>query len=210
MSNENPHLLEEYKELGLSWRHDSESFSKLTAVLLPLSIAALTLPYLKAGAPKLLATIGGLMLMTFWFFSSLTYENRSYIRWSRMHEIEQILGFDSHLRIKRERVKSVLKVQGLRCWMFRLYLVIAFFVTCYIKVESGNFRIEPDVRKLVPTLGSVNVLTTPDLWISDEWIVKLSITVETLMYLIIAAAVVWIWVWICKRDSKHSSSENKT
>ena len=58
MSNENPHLLEEYKELGLSWRHDSESLSKLTTVLLPLSIAALTLPYLKpAELPTLLAVI---------------------------------------------------------------------------------------------------------------------------------------------------------
>ena len=202
-------LFEEYRELGLSWRHDSESFSKLTAVLLPLSIAALTLPYLKAGASKLLVTVGGLMLMTFWFFSSLSYENRSYIRWSRVHEIERILGFDSHLRIKRDRAKSVLKVQGLRSWMFGLYLAIAFFVTCYIKVESGNFRIEPDIRKFGATLGSVDVLTTPDLWISDEWIVKLSITVETLVYLIIAAAVVRIWVWICKRDGKRPNSENK-
>ena len=209
MSNENAHLLEEYKELGFSWRHDSESFSKLTAVLLPLSIAALTLPYLKAGSPKLLATVGGLMLMTFWFFSSLTYENRSNIRWSRMHEIEGILGFDSHIRIKRERVKSILKVQGLRRWMFGLYLVIAFFVTCYIKVESSTLRSEPDVRMFGVTLSSVDVLTTPDLWLSDKWIIELSITVETLVYLIIAAAVVWIWRWICKNDSKGSSPKNK-
>lgn len=209
MSNENAPLLEEYRELGLSWRHDSESFSKLTAVLLPLSIAALTLPYLKAGSPKLLATVGGLMLMTFWFFSSLTYENRSNIRWSRMHEIEGILGFDSHLRIKRERVKSILKVQGLRRWMFGLYLVIAFFVTCYIKVESSTLRSEPDVRMFGVTLSSVDVLTTPDLWLSDKWIIELSITVETLVYLIIAAAVVWIWRWICKNDSKDSSPKNK-
>ena len=209
MSNENPHLLEEYKELGLSWRHDSESFSKLTAVLLPLSIAALTLPYLKAGAPKLLCVVGGLMLMAFWFLSSRSFEHRSYIRFSRIHEIERILGFDSHLRIDRERAKNVLKGQHLRSWMFRLYLVIAFFVTCYIKVESTDIRIETDVRKFGATLGSVDVLTTPNLWLSDEWIVKLVITVETLVYLIIAAAVVRLWVWICKRDGKHSTPENK-
>ena len=71
--------------------------------------------------------------------------------------------------------------------MFKLYLVIAFFATCYIKVESTDIRIEPDVRKFGATLGSVDVLTTPDLWLSDEWIVKLSITVETLVYFIIAA-----------------------
>ena len=127
-----------------------------------------------------------------------------------MHEIERILGFDSHLRIDRERAKNVLKIQGLRSWMFRLYLVIAFFVTCYIKVESTDIRTGDNVRKFVATLGSIDVLTTPNLSLSDEWIVKISITVETLAYLIIAAAVVWIWVWICKRDGKHPNSENKT
>ena len=47
-------LLEEYKELGLCWRHDDEVFGRLTAILLPLA-SALTLPYLKTGTPKLLA-----------------------------------------------------------------------------------------------------------------------------------------------------------
>ena len=209
MSNENPHLLEEYREQCLCWKHDDNIFSKLTAVLFPLAIAALTIPYLKAGAPKLLCVVGGLMLMAFWFLSSRSFEHRSYIRFSRIHEIERILGFDSHLRIDRERAKSVLKGKRLRSWMFGLYLAIAFFVTCYIKVESGNFRIEPDVRTFGTTLGSVDVLTTPNLWPFGKWFVKLSITVETLVYLVIAAAVVWIWRWICKHDSKGSSPKNK-
>ena len=85
-------LLEEYKELGLCWRHDDDVFAKLTAVLLPLSIAALTLPYLKPGAPKLLCVAGGLMLMVHWFFSSKRNEDRSCIRFSRIHEIEGIWG----------------------------------------------------------------------------------------------------------------------
>lgn len=210
MSNENLHLLEEYKELGLSWRHDSESFSRLTAVLLPLSIAALTLPYLKPGAPKLLCVAGGLMLMVHWFFSSKRNEDRSCIRFSRIHEIEGILGFDSHLRIDRERAKSVLKGQRLRSWMFGLYLAIAFFLTCYVKVESSTLTSEPDVRMFGVTLSSVDVWTTPNLSPFGKWVVNLSITVETLLYLIIAAAVVWIWRWICKHDSKGSSPKNKT
>ena len=126
-------LLEEYRELGLCWRHDDEMFSKLTAVLLPLSIAALTLPYLRAEAPKLLAASGGLMLMTFWFFSYLIHKSRFEVRFRRIYEIECILGFDSHLKYEKESTKSRLKDQGLRSWMFGLYLVIAFFVTCYIK-----------------------------------------------------------------------------
>ena len=210
MPNKNPYLLEEYREQSLFCRLDSELFSRLTAVLLPLAIAALTLPYLKPSTPKLLAALGGLMLMTFWFFLSLGHENKLRIRWSRIHEIERILGFDSHLRIDRERAKSVLKAQYLRSWMFKLYLVIAFFATCYIKVESTDIRIEPDVRKFGATLGSVDVLTTPDLWLSDEWIVKLSITVETLVYFIIAAVVVGIWRWLWNHDLKNSNSESKT
>ncbi len=43
------------------------------------------------------------------------------------------------------------------------------------------------------TLSSVDVWTTPNLWPFGKWVVKLSITVETLLYLIIAAAVVWLW-----------------
>ena len=210
MSNENSYLLEEYKELGLCWRHDDEVFAKLTAVLLPLSIAALTLPYLKPGAPKLLCVVGGSMLMVHWFFSSKRNEDRSGIRFSRIREIEQILGFDSHLRIHRKRDKSVLKGQRLRSWMFGLYLVIAFFVTCYIKVEARNFRIQPDISKFVATLGSVDVLTTPDLWPSHEWTVKLVITFETLVYFIIAAIVVGIWRWLWKHDFKNSNPESKT
>ncbi len=210
MSNENSHLLEEYSELGLCWRHDDEVFSRLTAVLLPLSIAALTLPYLKPGAPKLLCVAGGLMLMVHWFFSSKRNEDRSCIRFSRIHEIEGILGFDSHLRIHRKRDKSVLKGQRLRSWMFGLYLAIAFFVTCYVKVESSTLTSEPDVRMFGVTLSSVDVWTTPNLSPFGKWVVNLSITVETLLYFIIAAVVVWIWRWICKHDSKGSSPKNKT
>ena len=209
MSNQNSHLLEEYKELGLCWRHDDEAFSKLTAVLLPLSIGALTLPYLKTGAPKLLAASGGLMLMAFWAFLSELLARRLKIRFSRIHELERILEFDSHLRYHTKIDKRVWKAQLLRRWVFIVYIVIAFFVTCYIKVESTDIIIGDNVRKFGATLATVAVWTTPNLWFPEEWIVKLVITVETLVYLIIAATVVRIWVWICKRDSKDSSPENE-
>ena len=70
MSNENPHLLEEYKELGLNVRNDNDALLKLTALFLPLAIAALALPYWKTGTPKLLAISGGVTLMTIWFLNS--------------------------------------------------------------------------------------------------------------------------------------------
>ena len=122
--------LEEYREQGLCWRHDDEWFSKLTAVLLPLSIAALTLPYLKDGVPKLLAVVGGLMLMAFWFFSSCICTAKHSVRFLRIHDIERILGLDSHLRYDAERGegakkdKRVLKAQRLRrldVWIISSY-----------------------------------------------------------------------------------------
>ena len=158
-------LLEEYKEQGLCWRHDDDVFSKLTAVLLPLSIGALTLPYLSAETPKLLAASGGLMLMTFWYLSSESYEHRFRIRWRRIHEIEEILGLDSHLRIHKERSESLLKGQRIRRCMFWLYLPIAFFVTCDMKSKVIS-------------------------WALDWGIIKSVITTETIAFLIIVVAVV--------------------
>ena len=164
-------LLEEYKEQGLCWRHDDEWFSKLTAVLLPLSIGALTLPYLKVGVPKLLAVIGGLMLMAFWFFSSCVCTAKLRVRFLRIHDIERILGLDSHLRYDAERGKGaerdkrVLKAQGLRRYMFGLYLPIAFLVTCDMKVEVIS-------------------------WPLDWGIIKSVIATETIAFLIIIVAVV--------------------
>ncbi len=186
-------LLEEYREQGLCWRHDDEVFSKLTAVLLPLSIAALTLPYLKDGAPKLLAASGGLMLIAYWFFSSESHEDRLNIRWSRIHEIERILGFDSHLRMDKERKRSVWKGRPLRWCVFILYIVIALFVMCDIKV------------------GTI-------LWSFDWWIIKfaikittLVITTETIAFLfIVGIGVIGVRIWIWIRDRKGSNPENNS
>ena len=166
------YLLEEYKEQGFCWRHDDDVFSKLTAVLLPLSIAALTLPYLRDETPKLLATSGGLMLMMFWYLSSESYEQRFKIRWTRIHEIERILGLDSHLRIDRKRSKSLLKGQRLRRCMFGLYLLIAFCVTCDLKVEVIS-------------------------WPLDWWIIKSVITTETLVFFFIVVIVFIVFIAVC-------------
>ena len=141
------YLLEEYRDQGLCWRHDDDVFAKLTAVLLPLSIAALTLPYLSAETPKMLAASGGLMLMTFWYLSSESYEHRFRIRWRRIHEIEEILGLDSHLRIHKERSESLLKGQRIRRCMFWLYLPIAFFVTCDMKSKVISWPLDWGIIK---------------------------------------------------------------
>ena len=201
-------LLEEYKEQCLCWKHDDDIFSKLTAVLLPLSIAALTLPYLKAGPPKLLCVVGGLMLIAYWFFTSESIEDRSNIRWSRIHEIERILGFDSHLRIDRERLKSVWKGFPLRRLIFIAYITIALFVTCDIKVDPVNPRVAHNLDRFIHIFFDTKVETalwTIDLWTNDAWAVKLVITFETLIVsvIVIVAAAVCVWTW--KRVGKRAT-----
>ena len=135
-------LLEEYKELGLCWRHDDQLRSKLTSILLPLSIAALTIPYLKPGPPKLLCACGGLMLMMFWFVSSCLYMRRFNIRFSRIQEIERTLGFDSHLRYHREIDKSRWKFRNLHLIIFLLYEIIALAVLWNTKAGSAKWIVE--------------------------------------------------------------------
>ena len=175
-------LLEEYRELGVCWRQDDDWISKWTAVLLPLSIAALTLPYLKVSAPKLLAVTGGLALITYWYLSSLISKRRFEIRFSRIHQIEAILGFDSHLSYRRKSAKSIFKHQRLRCGMFLVYLVIAFFVTLKTKVEK-----------------------------IEEWTVSLAFTFQTFVFLILAGIIIGFIVgyWIGRRERKCSSHQDR-
>ncbi len=175
-------LLEEYKELGVCWRQDDDWISKWTAVLLPLSIVALTLPYLKDPAPELLGVTGGLVLITYWYLSSLISKRRFEIRFSRIHQIEEILGFDSHLRYRRKSCKSLLKHQRLRGAMFFVYLVIAFCVTLKTKVEE-----------------------------SKEWTMTLDFTIQTFVVLIFVGFIIGIIIgyWVGRRDRKFSSHLDK-
>ena len=219
------YLLEEYRDQGLCWRHDDDVFAKLTAVLLPLSIAALTLPYFKDGVPKLLAASGGLTLMAFWILSSKLYSRRLKIRFSRIHEIERILGFDSHLRYDRKTNPKVWKAQLLRYCMFGVYLVTALSITCDIKVEATDPKVKiahsvaqfirvSSNPKVETALWTIDLWPPFGLWSTDAWIIKLVITTETFAFLIIIVAVViavCIWILICigwryfkkRRDEKR-------
>ena len=199
-------LLEEYREQGICWRHDDEMLSKLTAVLLPLSIAALTLPYLRYGTPKLLAALGGIMLMIFWFLRVLSYEERLHLRWSRIHEIERLLGLDSHLRLHRGRAKSVWKGHRIRCSMFIGYILVVPFAMCGVTVET----MDPALRVLHRFVQFFDtevdaVLWSVGIWTTNVWKIKLFVTVETIIVgvisLILIAVCFWAWVW--KRSSKY-------
>lgn len=193
-------LLEEYEELGLCWRHDDNWISKLGAVLLPLSIASLTIPYLRAGTPKLLAVVGGLTLITYWYLSSSICKGRFEIRFSRIHEIERILGLDSHLRYDRESAKKTFKHQRLRCAMFVGYLVIALLVACDIKIESTSPTMAHRLGQFIRALSDTRVETALgaiDVWATNEWSIKLVFTVETIIVATIVLFGLDIYICMC-------------
>ena len=83
------YLIESYKEQTAAWRHEDNLFYRLTSIVLPLSIAALAVPYIEDRVPNLLATIGGLTLMTFWAISCQIADIKSNIRLSIINKIEK-------------------------------------------------------------------------------------------------------------------------
>ena len=220
MSNETSYLLEEYKELGLSWRRDSDALVKMETIFIPLSIAALTLPYyLKVEIPKLLSVSGGLMLMVYWFIMVCLYMRKLDSWLPRMREIEGHLGFNSQCRYHRRRttgnrgiIDKGLSFRYLRLQVFRLYVIITLLIMFDIKVEALSKNESTDT-KVEATLGVIDVLTTPDLWPTDAWIIKLIFTVETLVFLpiaIIAFFGAMIIYRSCCHFPKKTSPENKT
>ena len=159
------------------------------------------------GPPKLLAAIGGIMLMTFWFLRVLAYEERLNLRWSRIHEIERLLGLNSHLRLDRGRAKSIWKGHRIRCGMFTGYMIIDPFFMCDARVEAADTRVTTFhnivrfIRNLSDTMVDVYQST---LWIADEWTLELFISAEAILVCVIAYPIIIVCfcVWIWKR--KHA------
>lgn len=118
--------LEEYKELGLCWRHDDRINSIFSSILLPLAFAALTLPFLHSDKmPKWPCVIVGTIIITFWYCTYRFYRRRSGFRFSRIWELEEKLQLDSHLRYKREIEDVKWNFKELYLITFVFYLVLA-------------------------------------------------------------------------------------
>ena len=128
--------LESYKEQTASWRHLDSLFHRFTSVILPVSIAALALPYLNAGTagaaaekPKWIPIAGGLVLMVFWIFSSEITGIRDRIRFDIIHKMEGDLGMiNGHKEFKKRRAEEwtkILRSHYLRRVMFVAYLAAA-------------------------------------------------------------------------------------
>ena len=125
-------LIESYKEQTAAWKHEDNLLHRFTSVILPLSIAALGVPYVQKGVPDMLATLGGLTLMTFWAFSCQIMQIKSNTRFSIIIEIERCWKLPGHKDFRDKRNGTYgkkLRSHLLRCCMFWVYLVIAVGLT---------------------------------------------------------------------------------
>ena len=126
--------LEEYRELGLSWRADDERLSKLTRTLLPLSFLALSAPALDGTDETLyfLLIVGGAVLMIYWFLTAHIAVQKVKLRTKRMRIIEEELGMDAHSSYKKGR-KGKLKDATVRTAILFVYLASAGLVILLVQ-----------------------------------------------------------------------------
>ena len=131
-------LIESYKEQTAAWRHENNLLYRLTTISLPVSIAALGVPYVQKEVPDLLATLGGLTLMMFWALSCQTMQIKSNLRFSIIKEIEECWNIPSHKDCKvrkkntyGEKASDILRSHFLRCCMFWIYLGIVAVLTWF-------------------------------------------------------------------------------
>ena len=127
------YLIESFKEQTAAWRHEDNLFYRLTSIVLPLSIAALAVPYIEDRVPDLLATIGGLTLMTFWVISQIA-DIKSNIRLSIINKIEKcwdVWGHKDFQNTYGQRSSYFLRSQVLHRYMFCIYLVIVGMLTWF-------------------------------------------------------------------------------
>jgi hypothetical protein len=118
-------LINEYQEIGNSWRHDDQTAAQLTSTLLPLGIGAIVLPFAYTQLAKLPVALGSIMMMSFWLLYYLRMEARFVLRFSRAKEIERLLGFEHHLRFEDPGLKTRLpSITFLRIATFIAYCII--------------------------------------------------------------------------------------
>ena len=136
LSRRDQFLIESYKEQTAAWRHENDLLYRFTTITLPVSIAALGVPYVQEGVPDLLATLGGLTLMTFWAFSCQIMQIKSNLRFSVINEIEKYWHIPSHKDCKvikdntyGKKESDRLRSHFLRCWLFWIYLGIVGVLT---------------------------------------------------------------------------------
>ena len=130
-------LIESYKDQTASWRHFDRGLWGLTAIIIPVAFAALGAPYVYKNMPDVLPIMGGLFLMTFWWFSCEIYHNKNKIRFEIIHDMEECMKIRGHKTWADKRKKCntglrrMLKSRYLRRGMFCVYFLAAMSLLLY-------------------------------------------------------------------------------
>ena len=124
-------LIESYREQSLSWRQDDTMLHRMTAIILPVSIAALIVSYVYEDLPLLLPFFGGVVLMAFWFMLRQVLYIRIRIRFEVMNTIEDYWDIPGHRDFRDIRNDIFGKIlTGMRLYrnVFYVYLLMAIAV----------------------------------------------------------------------------------
>ena len=135
--NYNDLLMESYKEQSFAWRHDDSILHRMTSIVLPVSFAALGVPYVYDCIPPWLPVLGGFALMLFWIVLCQAMFIRIGIRFKIMNAIEnswEVPGH-GHVRCIRKEIfetdkhrHCLLIAHWLYRWAFFIYSLIAMIV----------------------------------------------------------------------------------
>ena len=131
MLDKNETLIESYREQSLSWRQDDTMLHRMTAIILPVSIAALIVSYVYKDLPLLLPFFGGVVLMAFWFMLCQVLYIRIRIRFEVMNTIEDHWDIPGHRDFRDIRNDIFGKIlTGMRLYrnVFYVYLLMAIAV----------------------------------------------------------------------------------
>ena len=152
-------LIESYKEQTAAWKHEDNLLHRFTSVILPLSIAALALPYVQKDVPDMLATLGGLTLMTFWAFSCQIMQIKSNIRFSIIIEIERCWKVPGHKDFRGKRNDTYgkkLRSHFLRYCIYWVYLVIVGGLTLYRTIDC-MWSAQWELKTVIISIAEITV-----------------------------------------------------
>ena len=142
LSKREQYMIESYKEQTAAWRHENNLLYRFTTITVPVSIAALGVPYVQNMVPDLLATLGGLTLMTFWALSCQIMQIKSNLRFSVIKQIEECWQIPSHKDCKvrkdntyGEKGSNRYRSHFLRCCIYWVYLGIVGVLTLYRTID---------------------------------------------------------------------------
>lgn len=142
------HLMESYREQSFAWRHDDSILHRMTSIVLPVSFAALGVPYVYC-IPPWLPLLGGFVIMLFWIVLCQAIFIRIGIRFKIMNVVEKSWEVPGHRHVGSIRDEifetnkkrySFLIAHRLYRWAFSIYSVMAIAVALLHISDLSHFN----------------------------------------------------------------------